>query len=847
MLDRYIHDIVLSFLVGCIACLSMTSVNNADGRVFTMDPRGSSSLQGLRGAERACATRNARLASGAELRRAVLECSFSACTRGWLYEGTIGTTECRNAGSSLTAMEVRTENSSDHMANLNAFCVLCGDPPSFPNTRLQGQAGVELGDELLYVCVPGHRLPSGSTAFSLLCDSCGEWYGLVQMCLKGESEAHVDYEDSLPDGYGEVHRPAAYDTQRDAIYTAGRGRPERRDQQGEEARGEEEPSSPPGLAPQGASRGVGGVEEDDPPGSVQSRVPLVRPEAASQATTTPVSQLSQKHMFWFPSETFHEEGYPAPNDPVAQTTTADDDQSNESQEGRPGDLDGHRDGEREEFHVHDREESRHRDEQDDHNDSRHSDSDDHDDHHDHHDDHHDHHDDHDDHDDHTDGEDHDVHNNSRQEEEDQDKDLLDQRVRPYSPGQRDNVDRYGSRYDDDKGDPRDHYDMGEHEDERDHVLYGGGREDDDGEGEDHQESEEPREHHEHPEDAEEDLDGETGEEEEEDDGEEEEHDSDADPHADHDDDDHYDDHPHTDEDNPETDENDEHDDHDSHQDHDEDHEDDDDDDDDVVHRHPEVDFPLATDEPPTLGEAGRKPTTTTDQSWLDGYAIGPDEAEKGGSTEEAEASQEQEEVPVVVSAAADAAAAAGGGGGGGGATDKPNEADSEQDRVGDAWPGRFRPREPTPPPHSHESQESISDPDALDYEHTDDPALAWDEEDPSDRPFPDPKTRVAEDGEDADREASLPGEAGERAPVEGEMGEAICMGEDCPPPPPPTSSSRGPIVAAVIVAICAVATVAVVGAWLYRRRQQKNSMYQLNGKGQSQCTPEQQIEMQQKV
>ena len=32
MLDRYnIHDIVLSFLVGCMACLSLASVNNADG------------------------------------------------------------------------------------------------------------------------------------------------------------------------------------------------------------------------------------------------------------------------------------------------------------------------------------------------------------------------------------------------------------------------------------------------------------------------------------------------------------------------------------------------------------------------------------------------------------------------------------------------------------------------------------------------------------------------------------------------------------------------------------------------------------------------------------------------
>ena len=70
----------------------------------------------------------------------------------------------------------------------------CGDPPSFPSTRLQGQAGFELGDELLYVCTPGYRMPSGNTAFSLLCDSCGEWYGLVQMCLRGEEEGRWEPE-----------------------------------------------------------------------------------------------------------------------------------------------------------------------------------------------------------------------------------------------------------------------------------------------------------------------------------------------------------------------------------------------------------------------------------------------------------------------------------------------------------------------------------------------------------------------------------------------------------------------------------------------------------------------------
>lgn len=60
------------------------------GRVFVLDLRNSSGLQGFRDAERACATRHARLASAQELQHAVVECFFSSCTRGWLYGGTVG-------------------------------------------------------------------------------------------------------------------------------------------------------------------------------------------------------------------------------------------------------------------------------------------------------------------------------------------------------------------------------------------------------------------------------------------------------------------------------------------------------------------------------------------------------------------------------------------------------------------------------------------------------------------------------------------------------------------------------------------------------------------------------------
>lgn len=46
-----------------------------------------------------------------------------------------------------------------------------------------------MGDELLYVCAPGQVTGHHETAFTLLCNSCGEWYGLVQACGKGKLPA----------------------------------------------------------------------------------------------------------------------------------------------------------------------------------------------------------------------------------------------------------------------------------------------------------------------------------------------------------------------------------------------------------------------------------------------------------------------------------------------------------------------------------------------------------------------------------------------------------------------------------------------------------------------------------
>uniref|UniRef100_A0A8C5PUB1 Sushi domain-containing protein n=1 Tax=Leptobrachium leishanense TaxID=445787 RepID=A0A8C5PUB1_9ANUR len=75
----------------------------------------------------------------------------------------------------------------------------CGDPPAFPHTLLYGHTGFEMGDELLYVCYHGYEMGKGESAFTLLCDSYGKWYGHVHACVKDETEAFIDYEDNFND------------------------------------------------------------------------------------------------------------------------------------------------------------------------------------------------------------------------------------------------------------------------------------------------------------------------------------------------------------------------------------------------------------------------------------------------------------------------------------------------------------------------------------------------------------------------------------------------------------------------------------------------------------------------
>uniref|UniRef100_A0A3B4XAN3 Sushi domain containing 5 n=1 Tax=Seriola lalandi dorsalis TaxID=1841481 RepID=A0A3B4XAN3_SERLL len=548
------------------------------GRVFVLDRRNSSDLQGFRDAERACASQHARLASAEELRHAVVECFFSSCTRGWLYGGTVGTTVCNSAGSALKAVDVRAENTTEDTAHLDAFCIKdkgvpCGDPPSFPNARLQGHTGFEMGDDLLYTCMPGYLMPSGHSAFSLLCDSCGEWYGLVQICVKGQKVLKLFILESR------------------AEMVIGR--------------------KFEGAIEGGEKDGERAIEDFiGHPRWEQERREVVRIDAAP-ATEASVSLLSQKHMFWFPSEAFQEEGHPDGND----------------------------------------------------------------------------------------------------------------------------------RYTD---------------------------------------------------------------------------------HDDHDPDDH-----------------DSYDDHDSHE------------DDGDGHQH--VIFSIATEERKNGTQKGAGGKTTTDQTWLDGYPVVPEETEKSDSTTERMGPEDRERGTLART------------------TDRPNEVEirrpvpytsspeehespttePEQEGVEEVWPGFISTAAPSP---DHlEPSDSPSYSDTLDYNTQQaDPTRSW-QGDLTKHPFLDysPAPPV-HDGDiltgvmEEHTVHNLPGETGERAEIEGEIGETICTGDDCPPRPP-SSSGHGPTVAAIIVAVCVVAAAIIIGVWCYRRQQQKSSVYEMNGKGQSQTRQGQQIEMQQKV
>ncbi|XP_027748277.1 sushi domain-containing protein 5 [Empidonax traillii] len=278
----------LTFLqgVGSVFFILQIISVQADGKVFALESKNNSRGLDLAEAEKACVDLSARLATAEELKRAVLDCSFAGCTTGWLASGSAGTIICRKTGSkqqSVKAIDVKIETDPFVNDQYGAFCVKdedkpCGDPPSFPHTILHGHTGFEMGDELLYVCAQGYIMGNKETAFTLLCDSCGEWYGQVQACVKDETEAHIDYEDNFPD---DRSIPIVENE-----HSNGK----------EEIEQEQEQLSLSKSSEEGRTGSTKGITQDTDTSEKGSRTP----------TESPVSLLSQKNFFWFPSETFSE-------------------------------------------------------------------------------------------------------------------------------------------------------------------------------------------------------------------------------------------------------------------------------------------------------------------------------------------------------------------------------------------------------------------------------------------------------------------------------------------------------------------------------------------------------------
>ncbi|KAJ1199608.1 hypothetical protein NDU88_003441 [Pleurodeles waltl] len=273
------------FLSGGLAAavlLLHLSVVRADGKLYTVESKNGSQGLDLVGAQSSCGALGSRLATAEELRRAVQECPFTECTRGWLADTTVGTTICTKMGSGqhvLKAIDVNIESASSPSDRFDAFCIkdegkLCGDPPSFPHTILHGHSEFEMGDELLYVCAQGYIMGNRQAAFTLLCDSCGEWYGQVQPCVKDDALPHIDYEDKFPDDRTmSVMEPDEDDAEEDGEV-------------------EEFPLSKE-------------MEIETGQGEAQGIFDLIDTESKAP-TESPVSLLSQKHLFWFPPEEFNE-------------------------------------------------------------------------------------------------------------------------------------------------------------------------------------------------------------------------------------------------------------------------------------------------------------------------------------------------------------------------------------------------------------------------------------------------------------------------------------------------------------------------------------------------------------
>lgn len=249
---------------------------------------------------------------------------------------------------------------------------------------------------------------------------------------------------------------------------------------------------------------------------------------------------------------------------------------------------------------------------------------------------------------------------------------------------------------------------------------------------------------------------------------------------------------------------------------------------DVKDRDYHVIFSITKDHHQNITEMGDGGKATTDETWLDGYPV--DATEMGNENSMVERAKDEDK-----------------------GTGAFNEVESHKPVSHTTLPKESKSSSKEPPLQQGGGQEMwpgfipTANPTLNSYREHAAPTYSW-ISDPTQQSVinHDPAPPVHDSSAILEEHTmhNLPGESGERGEMEGEIGETVCTGENCPPPASGGQSSK---VASIIVVVCLVAIAVTVGVWCYRRQQQKSSVYEMNGKGQSQCRPTQQMEMQQKV
>lgn len=682
-----------------------------------------------------------------------------------------------------------------------------------------------------------------------------------------ESEGLVDYEDRFPDTFGGVEDPgqraeeANGEVQEEVLGAAHPGwTPSQQHQDTtfslEEARRD--------MTVEGEVAANGEEEEEKAAGDfIGHPTSEQEPEvAADAATEAPVSLLSQKHMFWFPSEAFRDEVTQRDSTVQSEESKEDesqernsyqkpthpDDSHQESDHYLHGDPDNHDDpdshrqrdsrqdyGDRDDqpkpdtptqhqvqdrldhpgnqdygdghydMGEHDEDHSREHDERDETYHEHDSDEDDQ-------------------HVTEERGDDDEEHLDDSQEHPDQDDNEGDD--------DQDHRDHYANTDDDDRHDDDDHDDLSDdHDDHHDHDDLS----------DDHHDHDHHDDADEHADLSDDHRDHDDGDEQHhlDDLSDEDDHRDDHDDHRDHHDRDDYDDQRHHDSDHDDltdhTDENN----HDSDDDGDqEDHQDNDDpgdpkdhdqnSDEDPDSHEDDKDhhgiFSITRDHHQNTTETGDGGKSTTDDAWLDGYPV----AENEDSVVERSKDEHQD-------------------------TGAFNEVESQKPLSHTGSPEESRSSSKEPPLQQEGGQETwpgfipTAKPTFISGREHAAPTFSWNDDltqqSSVDR-HPAPPVRDSDAVMEEHTMHSLPGESGERGEMEGEIGGTVCTGENCPPP---ASAGQRSKVASIIVVVCLLAIAVMVGVWCYRRQQQKSSVYEMNGKEQGPSRPAQQMEMQQKV